>query len=147
MISNFRSPHTHTHTHPNTHTHRVGLCKGKFPDFLMEAWDEYDFRKKSDNDRPGGRGLTTTIHTNIHALPSSLPHNSRVPSEPAVCCVCSRELGHATGQLCCKSLKPPRSSVNQSLLLSESLLLSLPLTATILSLLSSITHLRKLSVF
>jgi len=42
-------------THPlaPSHTNRVGLCQGKFPDFLMEAWDDYDFRKKSDNDRPG----------------------------------------------------------------------------------------------
>ena len=33
--------------------YRVALCQGKFPDFLMDAWDEYDFRKDSDNDRPG----------------------------------------------------------------------------------------------
>ena len=32
---------------------RVALVKGKFPDFLLEAWDDYDFRKDSDNDRPG----------------------------------------------------------------------------------------------
>ena len=32
---------------------RVALCRGKFPNFLMDAWDEYDFRKDSDNDRPG----------------------------------------------------------------------------------------------
>lgn len=31
---------------------RVALCQGKFPDFLIDAWDEYDFRKDSDNDRP-----------------------------------------------------------------------------------------------
>ena len=32
---------------------RIGFCQGKFPEFLMDAWDEYDFRKDSDNDRPG----------------------------------------------------------------------------------------------
>ena len=31
---------------------RVAVCQGKFPDFLLEEWDNYDFRKKSDNDRP-----------------------------------------------------------------------------------------------
>jgi len=31
----------------------VSLVQGKFPQFLIEAWDEYDFRKDSDNDRPG----------------------------------------------------------------------------------------------
>lgn len=36
-----------------TYIFRVAVCSGKFPDFLMEAWDDYDFRKKSDNDRPG----------------------------------------------------------------------------------------------
>ncbi|XP_064383267.1 serine/threonine-protein kinase haspin-like [Halichondria panicea] len=30
----------------------VALVQGKFPDFLVEAWDDYDFRKDSDNDRP-----------------------------------------------------------------------------------------------
>ena len=33
--------------------YRVAICSGKFPDFLMEAWDDYDYRKDSDNDRPG----------------------------------------------------------------------------------------------
>lgn len=32
---------------------RVALVQGKFPQFLIEAWDDYDFRKDSDNDRPG----------------------------------------------------------------------------------------------
>ena len=32
--------------------YRVGVCYGQFPDFLLEAWDDFDFRKKSDNDRP-----------------------------------------------------------------------------------------------
>lgn len=36
-----------------THTHRVAYCEGKFPEFLLDAWDEYDYRKESDNDRPG----------------------------------------------------------------------------------------------
>lgn len=31
---------------------RVALCEGNFPEFLMDAWDEYDYRKESDNDRP-----------------------------------------------------------------------------------------------
>lgn len=31
---------------------RVSVCQGKFPEFMLEAWDDYDFRKKSDNDRP-----------------------------------------------------------------------------------------------
>jgi hypothetical protein len=37
-------------------TCRVGVCQGEFPNFLLEAWDEYDFRKKSDNDRPSKAG-------------------------------------------------------------------------------------------
>ena len=41
----------------------------------MEAWDDYDFRKKSDNDRPGGWSLTTT---NTHALSPPLPHTTDV---------------------------------------------------------------------
>ena len=32
--------------------YRVGICYGKFPAFLLEAWDDSDFRKESNNDRP-----------------------------------------------------------------------------------------------
>lgn len=32
---------------------RVAYCEGKFPEFMLDAWDEYDYRKDSDNDRPG----------------------------------------------------------------------------------------------
>ena len=32
---------------------RMAICYGEYPDFLLEAWDDYDFRKHSDNDRPG----------------------------------------------------------------------------------------------
>ena len=42
---------------------RVALCQGKFPNFLMDAWDEYDFRKDSDNDRPGKTDRQTDTHT------------------------------------------------------------------------------------
>ena len=35
---------------------RVALVQGKFPDYLLEVWDDYDFRKNSDNDRPGAFG-------------------------------------------------------------------------------------------
>lgn len=31
----------------------MAYCQGKFPEFLLDAWDEYDYRKDSDNDRPG----------------------------------------------------------------------------------------------
>ncbi len=34
---------------------RVALSSGKFPDFLLDTWDDFDFRKKSDNDRPGNK--------------------------------------------------------------------------------------------
>ena len=44
IITRFLSPFFHI---------RVALCQGKFPNFLIDAWDEYDFRKDSDNDRPG----------------------------------------------------------------------------------------------
>ena len=38
--------------------------KGKFPDYLLDAWDDYDFRKDSDNDRPG-----KDLHTNgLHVM-------------------------------------------------------------------------------
>ncbi|CAI8047892.1 Serine/threonine-protein kinase haspin homolog [Geodia barretti] len=31
---------------------RAAYCEGKFPEFMLDAWDEYDYRKDSDNDRP-----------------------------------------------------------------------------------------------
>ena len=37
---------------------RVVYCEGKFPEFMLDAWDEYDYRKDSDNDRPGITGTS-----------------------------------------------------------------------------------------
>jgi hypothetical protein len=33
--------------------YRVAYCEGRYPEFMIDAWDEYDYRKDSDNDRPG----------------------------------------------------------------------------------------------
>ncbi len=30
----------------------MAIAMGKYPDFMLEAWDDYDYRKNSDNDRP-----------------------------------------------------------------------------------------------
>ena len=32
---------------------RMSVRKGKFPDFLMDAWEDYDHEQKSENDVPG----------------------------------------------------------------------------------------------
>ena len=35
------------------HCHAVGVCHGEYAPALLEAWDEFDERKGSENDRPG----------------------------------------------------------------------------------------------
>ena len=32
---------------------RLGISKGKYPDILINAWDEWDEKEESENDRPG----------------------------------------------------------------------------------------------
>ena len=53
--------------------HRVALVQGKFPDFLVEAWDDYDFRKDSDNDRPGVLTVlfNVSVFVGVYSLLSS----------------------------------------------------------------------------
>ena len=46
---------------------RVAVCTGQYPDFLLEAWDEYDFRKKSDTDRPG-RAIAKSVAISYYSL-------------------------------------------------------------------------------
>ena len=31
----------------------MGICMGQYPDFLLEAWDQWDEEEESENDRPG----------------------------------------------------------------------------------------------
>lgn len=33
--------------------YRMGICTGTYPDFLLEAWDLWDEKEESENDRPG----------------------------------------------------------------------------------------------
>ena len=40
-------------SHPPSPTHRLALCKGQYPDFLLDSWDSYDHKHRSENDRPG----------------------------------------------------------------------------------------------
>lgn len=32
---------------------RMGLCKSAYPEFLIDAWDQWDDEENSENDRPG----------------------------------------------------------------------------------------------
>ena len=43
---------------------RLGLVKGKYADFLLTAWDEWDEDEDSDNDRPGDETIALCLdHT------------------------------------------------------------------------------------
>lgn len=33
--------------------YRLGISKGVYPDFLINAWDNFDEKEESENDRPG----------------------------------------------------------------------------------------------
>ena len=32
---------------------RMGLCRSAYPEFLIDAWDQWDDEENSENDRPG----------------------------------------------------------------------------------------------
>lgn len=57
----------------------MAYCEGKFPEFMLDAWDEYDYRKDSDNDRPGGAGKTLLCSQNFISFSLSLSPTPPLP--------------------------------------------------------------------
>ena len=39
----------------------MNVCRGQYPQILLEAWDEWDKEKKSNNHRPGEEHLSSYL--------------------------------------------------------------------------------------
>ena len=52
----------------NNYDNRLGICQGEYPEFLLEAWDQFDEDEESDNDRPGEECSLITIIINYYFI-------------------------------------------------------------------------------